>query len=98
MGVEPVSGGTVAGRESDLALVNALHLLDDDALDLFKVTGNHIKVKFVVNLQNHFGLDALLLEAPVDAHHGEFDDIGSGALDGCVDGVTLAESPHYGIS
>lgn len=70
MGVEPVAGGTVAGRESDLSLVNALHFFDNDVLNAIQFAGDNVKVEFVVHLQYHLGLDSLLLEATVDAHHG----------------------------
>ena len=98
MGVEPVAGGAVAGCKAHVALVDALHFLDDNALNSVEFTGDDVKVEFVVHLQNHLGVDALVLEAAVDTHHGQFDDIGGSALNGRVDGVALAEAPHYGIA
>ena len=59
MGVEPIACGTVAGRESDLSLVNALHLFDNDVLNAIEFAGDDVKVEFVVHLQYHLGLDAL---------------------------------------
>ena len=98
MGIEPVAGDAMAGRETHLALIDSLHFLDDDALHAVEFLGDDIKVEFVMHLENHFGLDTLVLETPVDAHHGELDDIGRRALDGSVDGVALAETPHHGIA
>ncbi len=97
MGVEPVGGGTMAGSEAHIALIDALHLLNNNVLHLVEFVGKDIKVEFVVHLQDHLGLDSLGLEAAVDAHHGELDDVGCGALDGSVDGIALTEAPHHGI-
>ena len=97
MGIEPVGGCSVAGGELDFTVIDALHFLDDDALHAVQFAGDDVKVEFVMHLQNHFGLDALLLESSVDAHHSQLDDVGSGALDGRVDGIALAEASHYSI-
>ena len=70
MGIEPVAGDAMAGRETHLALIDSLHFLDDDALHAVEFLGDDIKVEFVMHLENHFGLDALVLETPVDAHLG----------------------------
>ena len=89
MRVKPVAGGAVTGGEPDVAVIDALHLFDDDALHALEFVRDDIKVKFVVHLQDHLGLDALVLETFVDAHHGKFDDVGRSTLNGRVDGIAL---------
>ena len=79
-------------------MIDTFHLLDDDALDAVELAGDDVKVEFVMHLQDHLGLDAFLLETVVDAHHRQLDDVGSGALDGRIDGVALAETSHHCVS
>ena len=97
MGVKPVARNTMACGEPDVALVHLFHLLDDDALHGVEFVGLDVKVEFIVYLENHLGADALVGKTAVDAHHGELDDVGCGTLDGRVDGIALAETPHHGI-
>ena len=98
VGVEPVGAGAVAGGEAHAALVGVLHFLYHNAGHLLEFVGAYIEVEFVVHLQNHLRLDVLLLESTVDVNHGNLDDVGSGALDGRVDGIALAEAAHHGIA
>ena len=48
-------------------------------------------------LQNHFRLDALAVEALVDVHHGNLDDVGSRSLYRSIDGVALGKVANGGV-
>ena len=50
VGVEPVGGGAVACGEFHLAVIDALHLVDDDALDAVELAGDDVEVEFVKHL------------------------------------------------
>ena len=50
VGVEPVGGGAVACGEFYLAVIDALHLVDDDALDAVELAGDDVEVEFVMHL------------------------------------------------
>ena len=58
----------------------------------------HVEVEFVVYLHYHLRVQLSFCQSAVDTHHGEFDDVGGGALYGCVDGVAFGEGAHGGIA
>ena len=94
---QPVLSPTGVSNQWDAELASVLHLREDDVLDLVFLFGIDAEVEFVVYLQDHLRADALLTEAIVDANHRHFDDIGSGALNGCIDGITLGKATNGGV-
>ena len=53
--------------------------------------------ELVVDLEEHLRAQAALRQLGVDAVHGDFDDVGRGALDGHVDGDALGGGAHHGV-
>ena len=49
-------------------------------------------------LQRHLGAEVAALEFGMDGNHGNLDDVGSGALQRCVDGVALVEAAAHGVA
>ena len=97
VGLKPVVAEAGVGDEGDGEGEGALHLLKDDGLYTFFFVWEDGEVEFVVDLEDHFALDALGLEALMDANHGYLDDVGSGALNGGIDGVALGKAAHGGV-
>jgi hypothetical protein len=97
MGLEPVIAKAGVGDEGHSHLEGILHLFDDDTLNLFFLVRIDGEVEFVVDLQDHFALDALSLEALEDVNHRHFDDISSGTLNGGIDGITFSKTTHYAV-
>ena len=97
MGFEPVLTKAGVCHEGNVQGEGVLHLLDDDMFHLLLFLWIDGEVEFVVYLQDHLTLDALFLEALVDADHRNFDDVCRCALDGGIDGVTLSKTSDGGI-
>ncbi len=53
-----------------------------------------VKNQFVVHLQNHGGLETFALHSGMHINHGQLHDVGSGALNGGVDGISFRMPPH----
>ena len=51
-----------------------------------------------MHLKNHFCSQFLFAKSPVDANHRDLDDVGGGALNGCVHGVSLGVASDDGVS
>lgn len=51
--LQPVRAPAAVGREGDVERVGVLHLLDDDALHLLFLFGQHAEVQLVVHLEYH---------------------------------------------
>ena len=97
MGLEPVLAKAGICHEGNVQGEGVLHLFDDNALHFLLFLRIDGEVEFVVYLQDHLTLDALFLEAFVDADHRNFDDVCRCALDGGIDGVTLSKTSDGGI-
>ena len=97
VGLEPVLSETGIGNERDVQGEGILHLFNHDTLHLFLLLWIDAEVEFVVYLKDHLALDALGLKALENVDHGYLDDIGSCALDRCVDGVALSKAANGGV-
>ena len=97
MGLEPVVAKATVGNEGNSHLEGILHLFTDDVLNAFFLLWIDGEVEFVVYLENHFATDALCLEAIEDVDHGDLDDVGSGALNGGIDGITLSKTTNNAV-
>ena len=51
-----------------------------------------------MDLESHQRLQIAPCDFSVDAEHGDFDEVGGGALQGCVDGGALGESALVGVA
>ena len=92
MRLQPVLAEAAVGYQRDSKREGILHLFEHDALHLLFFFWINGEVQFVMHLKDHLATDALGLEALMDADHRHLDDIGSSALNGGVDGVTLCET------
>ena len=97
MGLEPVIAKAGVSNKGYSHVEGVLHLFDDDTLYLFLLVRIDGEIEFVVDLQDHFALDSFGFEALEDVNHCHFDDVGSGALNGCIDGVTLSKTTHDAV-
>ena len=97
MCLEPVIAKAGVGNEGNSHLEGILHFFDDDVLYAFFFFWINAEVEFVVNLKNHLRLDTLCLEALEDMDHSDLDDVGSGALNRGIDGVTLSKTSDSSI-
>ena len=97
MGLEPVVAKAGVSNEGNCHLEGVLHLFDDNTLYLFLLVRIDGEVEFVVDLQNHFALDAFGSEALENMDHRHFDDVGSSALNGGIDGVAFSKTTYHAI-
>ena len=74
-----------------------LHLRHDDVAYAVDLRSRHIEVEFVMHLHDHLRLQFFFFEAPMDRDHRHLDDVGSGALDRCVDRIAFGERTDRGI-
>ena len=79
MGFQPVLSPPKVRSQRHLHGVGALHLFDDNLLNLLHFLLGHAEIEFVVDLEDKFCFQIVTLEALIDACHGHFDDIGSTA-------------------
>ena len=94
MRLKPVVAKAGIGNEGNGHLESVLHLFNDDFLYFFFLFWIDGEVEFVVYLKNHLATDAFSLEALEDVDHSDLDDVGSGALNGGIDGVTLSKTTN----
>ena len=97
VGFEPVVTKAGIGNEGDGHLEGVLHLFYDNVLYAFFFFWINAEVEFVVYLENHLATNAFSLEALEDVDHGDLDDVGSGALNGGIDGVTLSKATNDAV-
>ena len=95
--LQPVVAETGVGHEGDVKGEGTLHLFENDGLYPTLLLRVNAEVEFVVYLENHLAADSLGLEALVDANHRHLDDVGGGALNGRIDGVTLSKTSDGGV-
>lgn len=80
--------GAVAGGdfEGDFEGDGVVHFVFDEFFDCGEFAGGDFDDEFVVDLEEDAGFGVGFFEFVVDAEHGDFDDVGGGALDGGVEG------------
>ena len=99
MGLEPVIAKSGIGNEGNSHSEGVLHFFNDDALYLFFFFRIDGEVEFVMDLQNHFTLDAFGFETLEDMDHGHLDDVCSSTLNGGIDGVRRSSTgPNLSMS
>src|SRR6266852_1449942 len=83
--VSPVRSRLEVNAQGDLEGKCLLH----EPFDLRGHRGDlalrHLKEKFVVHLQDHWGVGEARQEIPGEIHHRLLDDVGTATLNGCVD-------------
>ena len=89
VGFEPVVAKAGVGNEGNSHLESILHLFEDNAFYLFFLFWEDGEVEFVVYLENHLAPDALGLKTIKDMNHSHLNDVGSSALNGGIDGITV---------
>lgn len=67
------------------------HFVTNEFDEIGNPVGGCFKDEFIVDLKKESGGMVRLSEFPVDANHGEFDEIGGGSLDDGVDGGSFGE-------
>ena len=77
--------------------VDLLHLIPHQGAHAIHFIFGNFENQFVVNLQGHARLQALLAESGVDADHGNLDQIGGGALQWRVHRGALGEAAQVGV-
>ena len=97
MGFEPVVAKAGISDEGHSHVESVLHFFKDNVLYLFFLIRIDGEVEFVVYLENHFRTDIFGLETLEDVNHRHFDDVGSGALNRSIDGVTLSKTTHDAV-
>ena len=97
MRLQPVRALAAIGDKRHAQLNDVLHLLQHNPFHFFRLLFIDVEVKLVVHLQDHLASQALALEALVDAHHRQLDNVGGASLNRRVDGVTLGVAPHGGV-
>ena len=78
-------------------LNNVLHGFFDTFFEFNHFFRVGIKQKFVVNLEYHFAAESLLFQHVAYFYHRHFDDVGTGALYGGVDGIPLCKISDVGV-
>ncbi len=68
------------------------------APDGFPLGLGNVEDQFVVDLEDHRRLKPLPPKAGEDPYHGDLDEVGRGALDRGVDGVSLGEAAHRAVA
>ena len=98
MGLQPGIAGVHVGAQGHGVLHTAFHLFPQDGGGLFGLGLRCLHDEFIVDGQNETALHFLVPQTPPDPHHGQLDDVGSCALDGCVAGHPLAAGPDVPVS
>ena len=97
MGFEPVGAKAAVSNEGNGHVEGILHFFDNDVFHFVLFFWIDGEVEFVVNLEDHFTLDVLYLEAIEDVNHCDFDDVGSRALNGGIDSITFCKAANHTI-
>lgn len=82
--LKPVRAPPEVGDEWHRKLGGRLHLLDYNALDMLLFFRKDGKIQFVMDLEEHFRLEAFFTEPPENTHHSNLDNVGGSALYGRV--------------
>ena len=89
MRLQPVFSNADFDFDRDVERDGGLHFFFDNGADFFFLGLEKVEDEFVVNLQQHSRFQISRCKFAMDVDHGEFDHVGSGALNGSVDGVTF---------
>src|SRR3984885_9573484 len=90
--IPPVGAHPHFHGQRDGESVNFFHLLADQGLDRAHFSLGDFEDQFVVNLQSHPGFQITFQQCGVDADHGQFDQVGGGALQRSVDGGAFGKA------
>ena len=77
--------------------MDLLHLIAHQGAHAVHFIFRNFEDQFIVNLQGHARFQALLAESGVDADHGNFDQIGGGALQWRVYRGAFGEAAQVGV-
>jgi hypothetical protein len=76
--------------ERDVEVYRLGHFLADPLGAAFRFRGRQFEHQFVVDLEDHFDWQVLCLDFVLDIYHGNFYQVGGGALDDGVDGEAFS--------
>ena len=77
---------------------DSFHLLAHQGLHFTFFLERDFEDQFVVDLENHAGLQIALGQLTIDGNHGELDEIGGRTLQRRVDGGALGKSALVGVA
>ena len=98
MGIKPVVADIDAHLDGDGQFDGMEHLVFDNLSYLLLFGAVDVKDEFVVYLEYHLALHMLFVEAGKDAVHGNLYHVGTGALDGHVDGIAFGKGTEISIA
>ena len=97
MGFEPGLAGAGLDFDGDAEGEGVAHGVGDEEFGGVDFVFGDFEEEFVVDLEEHAGAEAGLVDFVIDADHGEFDHVGGGALDGGVHGDALGAAADGGV-
>ena len=97
MGFKPVVAIVTFDSERNAQFHNVFHFFDDDLFQCLHFLRKGVEHKFIVDLKDHLGLQALLAHLIVDSYHRQFDDVSGSPLDRSVHGIPLGKCPDRGV-
>src|SRR5581483_1350099 len=86
------------GDDGDGEFGDGFHLRADERGHLVGLFRGDVEEELVVDLEGHAGAEIAAADLGVDADHGEFDEVGGGALQRCVDGGAFGKAALVGIA
>ena len=98
VGFEPVGADSGGNFEGDSATVGIGHIGSHYLLETGEFAWSHVEDEFVMNLHYHTRAETGFFDVAVDVDHRQFDDVGSGALQRGIDGVTFGITAHYRVA
>jgi hypothetical protein len=96
--IAPVGAEAYFGDDGDGEGGYVFHFVLDQGAEFFGFGGDDVEEEFVVDLEGHAGVQFAGGDGGVDAEHGEFDEVGGGALQRGVDGGAFGEAAHVGVA
>src|SRR3984885_4421941 len=96
--IAPVISEAHVGDYGDGEFGYVFHLVLDELLEFFGFGGDDVEEELVVDLEGHAGAEFAGGDGGVDADHGQFDEVGGGALQWRVDSGAFGEATHVGVA
>ena len=97
MRFEPVFAESDAGHERNFEFHGAFHFGLDHLRERFDLIAGAFENEFVVDLEHHAEREVFVVDALLDADHGNLDEIGGGTLHGGVHGHAFCHLRFHAV-
>ena len=98
MRFKPIFAKSDARDERNFEFHGAFHFRFDHLRERFDLLAGAFKDEFVVDLEHHAEREVLVVDAFLDADHGNFDEVGGAALHGSVHGHAFGHLRFHAVA